>query len=82
MTACSFLIPKLSIRAFCTLTKSRIVTTGKSSAYALPVFGLVLAGPVVITLGSPAFRLTSVSDEMTKYLSVSISLPEPMNWSQ
>ncbi len=38
--------------------------TGKSMPQGSPVSGLMEAGPVVVTLGSLAFRLTSVSEEM------------------
>jgi hypothetical protein len=50
--------------------------------YGLPVSGLMLAGPVVVTFGSLVLRLTSASALMTKYLSVSIGLPAPMIGSQ
>ena len=50
--------------------------------WGLPVSGLMLAGPVVMVLGSLVLRLASVSAETTKYLSVSIALPGPMIASQ
>src|SRR5882724_91033 len=50
--------------------------------YGLPVSGLTLAGPVVVTFGSFVLRLTSASALITKYLSVSIGLPAPMIGSQ
>ena len=42
----------------------------------------MLAGPVVVTLGSLVLRLVSASALMTKYLSVSIGRPAPMIGSQ
>ena len=47
----------------------------------LPVSGLIVAGPVV-TVPPAMFRFTSVSEERTKYRSVSIALPGPMIASQ
>ncbi len=44
--------------------------------------GSIEAGPVVTTFGVPTLMLTSVSDDTTKYLSVSMALPGPMIGSQ
>jgi hypothetical protein len=75
-------MPRLSTSAFWTLTKSRMATIGNERPYGWPVEGSIVAGPVVTTFGSLALRLTSVSEEKMKYLSVSSGLPGPMILSQ
>ncbi|WP_432443496.1 hypothetical protein [Rhizobium laguerreae] len=80
--SCHFSIPSRSISPFCVSTKSPIVMIGKSMPHGFPVLGLIVAGPVVITFGSLAPRLTGVSTDTTKYLSVSMGLPDPMIASQ
>ena len=82
MTACHFGMPSWSIRPFWVSTKSPMVMIGKSMPQGLPVAGLTVAGPVVITFGSFAPRLTGVSTETTNHLSVSMGLPAPMIASQ
>ena len=48
----------------------------------LPVSGLIVEGPVVVTFGSFVLTLTSASALITKYLSVSSGRPAPMIGSQ
>lgn len=50
--------------------------------HGFPVSGFVLAGPVVMTLGSWAARLKGLSTYTTSHLSVSMGFPEPMIASQ
>ena len=57
-------------------------TTGNASPHGLPVSGLIVAGPVVVTFLSLVLRLTSVSVAITKKRSVSIGRPAPMIESQ
>ena len=40
-------MPRWSLSARCTVTKSAMSSSGKSSPYAFPVAGLTLEGPVV-----------------------------------
>ena len=76
------MIPSESSKAFCTFTKSRMVTIGKLIAYGFRVSGLIEAGPVVTVFGSLTLTLTRVSELITKNRSVSIGLPAPMIASQ